>query len=412
MTTNPIIQNPMIFKQTLPNGMDCFTIPKKGYAEKQAAIVVKYGGADADRLPGIAHFLEHKLFEDPQLSMFDAFTQQGASVNAYTHFTHTVYHFSTVQSFPEHLQTLFRLINTPHFTEENVEKEKGIILAEIDMYADNPFWQVYTGLHRALFSVSPLRQEILGTRESVQTIQPDQLYECYHQFYTPDNMALICIGDFEPTQVTKWSKTFAHPNGRKMRPFDPRSILADEPAQAAAPFIAQQMPVSIPLFQLGFKALYEAVCSPITMAASHILIDMIAGESAKLYADLYDLGMIDNQFSVEYIGGTSYGIFMIAGASPQPEAVRERILQAIAKAKAHGLDSRRFEIIKGKHIGRYVRGFNSIETLSSIQADMFTRGQDIAQALEAFCSVTLEDAEVQLHAVLNEAHCALSVIRP
>jgi len=344
--------------------------------------------------------------------MFDAFTRQGASVNAYTHFTHTVYYFNTVRSFPENLQTLFRLIQTPHFTEENVEKEKGIILAEIDMYADNPFWQVYTGLHRALFSVSPLRQEILGTRQAVQAIQPDQLYECYNHFYTPDNMALICTGDFKPAQVVQWAEQFASSTGRKMIPVEPSSFHGEEPTHAAAPLVEKQMPVSIPLFQLGFKALYKKTATPIEMAASSILIDMIAGESSDVYAELYDLVMIDNQFSVEYIGGTSYGIFLLAGVSSQPEEVRERILKAISDMKNQGLDKERFEITKSKHIGRYMRGFNSIETLSSAQAELFTRGQDISEAMDAFHQVKRADVEAQLCAHLSEENCALSIVRP
>lgn len=382
------------------------TIPKKGYTEKQAAIVVRYGGADhIHQLPsgqkvemptGIAHFLEHKMFEDFEVNMFEAFTKHGATVNAYTHFTHTAYYFSAIDNFEENLQLLFRLISTPHFTDENVEKEKGIILSEIDMYADNPYWQVYRGLHRGLFVNSPLRQDILGTRESVQSINKSQLYDCYSHFYTTDNMALICVGDI-PTLDFSDSLDIFGPSG--VSPEHEK-----EPTEAAELIIEKKMSVAIPLFQLGFKALYDIQADAVTLAASSILADMLAGESSQIYAELYDEGMIDNQFTAEYTGGTYYGIFLFSGASRQPEAVRDRILST-------PLDSGRFETIKSKHIGRFIRDMNSISTISTVQADLFTKGQNIEDMLDAFHKVSQEDVERQYSHIRTD-NCTLSVIRP
>ena len=392
-----------VYTQILSNNMTCFTIPKKGYESKQAAIVVKCGGTESPS--GIAHFLEHKLFEDQELNMFEEFTGMGAYVNAYTHFTHTVYYFSTIDAFEKNLEMLFRLVQQPHITEENVEKEKGIILSEIDMYADNPYWQVYTNLHQALFHNPALKQDILGTKESVRDIKPVQLYDFHYNFYTPDNMALICAGDFESSQITEWAEHYSQVKGPKN---NSKKELKKEPAHSVVPFIEKHMPVSIPLFQLGFKASYSQEVDPATIAASSLLVDIIAGESSNTYSTLYSLGMIDNQFAVDYIVGISHGIFMFAGASTQPEKVKGYILQAIRG----GITQERFEVIKGKHIGRYIRGFNSLETLTSAQAELFTRGQDIPSVLEAVCNIKFEDVEAQLHAHLYEDNCALSVIWP
>ena len=379
--------------------MKTITIPKKGYAGKQAAIVVRCGGIDMT--PGAAHFLEHKLFEDPELNLFEEFTTRGASVNAYTHFTHTVYYFSAIDSFNENLQLLYRLIEKPHFTDENVEKEKGIILAEIDMYADNPFWQVYTGLHSALFK-GALSHDILGTKESVQSITAGQLDAFYEKFYTPDNMALIRVGDFGECEVGGFDKNeFSFKNDLSSE---------NEPTSATNHLIEKQMAVSIPLFQLGFKAIYKKHkdIDPITLAACSILSDMIAGESSNIYVELYDKGMIDNQFTAEYIGGSYYGIFLFAGASHEPEAVRDRILQEIKQ----DLDHERFEMIKNKHIGRYIRGFNSIETLCASQADLFTKGYHVNNMMAAFKNVTFDDVNRQMHDHLRLENHALSVVRP
>jgi len=357
-----------------------FTIPKKDYWEKQAAIVVRAGGVDMP--PGYAHFLEHKLFEDSELNLLEAFTKHGASVNAYTHNTHTVYYFNTIDAFEENLTLLKKLVFEPHFTEENIEKEKGIILAEIDMYADNPFWQVYTALNRALFN----KPDILGTKESILAITPQDLYDCYKRYYRPDNMALICVGDFD-TEFLDYNEDIP--------------ILQIE--DSSTDFIEQSMLVPVPMFQLGFKAIYNKMSPPLQMAASSILADMIFGESSTLYAELYEKGMIDNQFSTEYIGAGHYGIFMCSGVSPQPEAVRDRILQEVANFK---IEKDRFNLIKNKHIGRFIRGFNSIETLASVQADLFAKGTNINAMLDAFKNVTIDDVAAES---LNKH--ALSVIR-
>ena len=380
-------------------------VSKKGYHEKQAAIVVCTGSADMPS--GFAHFLEHKMFEDPDLNMFEEFTQLGASVNAYTNFTHTVYYFNTIDNFYENLELLFRLVKTPNFTEENVEKEKGIVLSEIDMYADNPYWQVYTGLHKALFSTSPLRHEILGTKESVQSIRPENLYENYNRFYKPDNMALICVGDLEQEQISEFTSRqkfgLRSNGGRASIPHNTGA--GDEPAQVSTDFYEQRMAVSMPLFQLGFKALYSGLVEPVTLAASSILADMLAGESSEVYVELYEQGMIDNQFTAEYIGGTYYGIFMFAGTSSNPEAVKERILNT-------ELDESRFEVIKNKHIGRFIRSMNSIDTICGAQADLITKGQTIESMLEAFHKVSLSDVRQQKMNYLRPEKCALSVISP
>ena len=388
------------------------TIPKKGYIGKQAAIVVKYGGADhIHKLPdgtkvemptGIAHFLEHKMFDDPLTNMFDEFTKNGASVNAYTHFTHTVYYFNTTDNFKKNLELLFKLVSTPHFTDENVEKEKGIILSEIDMYADNPYWQVYRGLHQALFVDSPFKQDILGTKESVQSITKEQLYNCYNHFYTTDNMSLVCVGDFKEDEIQDWAGLL------KQKPSGVQPYHAKEAQHAAKPIIKKTMNVATPLFQLGFKVIYNKPADPITMVASSILSDMLAGESSSVYAQLYDSGMIDSQFTAEYTGGKHSGIILFSGESTDPEAVCDSIL----KAKTKVLDTNRFNIIKSKHMGRFLQSLNSIDSISAIQTDLFTKGQDIDDITKAFNNVQMEDVELQLQNCLKEDNFSLSIINP
>jgi len=383
------------------------TIPKKGYAEKQAAIVVKCGGLESPS--GIAHFLEHKMFEDAEINFFEAFAKNGAMVNAYTHFTHTVYYFSCIDAFDENLELLQRLVSKTHFTNENVEKEKGIILSEIDMYADNPYWQVYTNLHKALFHEMALRQDILGIKESIQTITPAKLQEVYDTFYTPEKMALICVGDFDECRpglhgrAIRYSDEIRISNDQPLQ--TPPKFVSTEPAHAKENQIEKNMPVAIPIFQLGFKAISQNTATNI--AAATILTDMLAGESSETYAQLYDSGLIDNQFNAEYLGGSYYGIFLFSGTSSNPQAVREGIHESIKI----GLDSSRFETIKSKHIGRYLKNLNAISNILTAQADLYTRGQDVWEMANAFQNVRMQDVEVQF-AHLLEQNQALSIINP
>jgi len=369
--------------------MTKFTIPKKGYKEKQAAIAIPCGGNHGT--PGIAHFLEHKLFEDEETPIFEAFTKLGASVNAYTSFTHTVYYFNTVDNFTECLALLHRMVENPHITDENVEKEKPIIQAEIDMYADNPHWQVYSNLHRAL----GLCDSILGTSETINAITKKDLLDFYHEHY--DEKALICVGDFPKEEP--WGST-PPPAGaavcqRHTFSRGASDLLSPDPIHSH--YVQTHMTVSKPLFQLGFKT---PAANP---AAATILADILAGESSGLYTTLYEKGNIDNQFSTEYIGDT----FLFSGTSTAPQAVRDSIL----RETKHGITKPRFETIKAKHIGRFIRASNSIETLCATQADLYTKGLTIDNMLENFRSARFEDTEALLTRLTEENH-ALSVVLP
>lgn len=411
----------------LPSGLTCYVIQKKGYVEKQAALAVCYGSADIHyrnaqgekRTPqGTAHFLEHKLFESEKMNVFNRFTEQGASVNAYTNFINTAYYFSSIDRFEDNLSLLFQFVQEPYFTHENVEKEKGIIEQEIRMYQDNPPWRLYINLHRALYHHHPVRFDIAGTVESISAIQPDLLYQCYETFYTPANQVFVCAGDFEtPEIIFEWAEKAMRPNASGTAALTAAPVTrlyGEEPPAAAVCFTEEAMPVSLPMFQIGYKsspAWLESKPAAKRIALAHILPDIIAGESSPLYAAMYEEGLIDNQFSVAYIGGAIWGTSLFTGRGPQPRRVEEMLLNAVSRMKNEGIPPERFDIIKRKTVGRYLRELNSLDAIVTTQVDGHNVGMHVLSIPDALEKLTIQDANEYLRACFQEESHALSVVR-
>ena len=200
------IINEEVISAKLDSGLDVLLIPKKGYIKKYAIFSTKYGSNDNKFIPinendviqvpeGIAHFLEHKLFEEPEGNIFDEFSKLGTNVNAFTNFNQTSYLFSCTDNFCESLELLIKFVQNPYFTDENVEKEKGIIAQEIKMYEDNPGWRVFFNALKGMYFEHPVKIDIAGTIESIQNIDKETLYKCYNTFYNPKNMVLVTVGE-------------------------------------------------------------------------------------------------------------------------------------------------------------------------------------------------------------------------
>ncbi|MCL2616289.1 MAG: insulinase family protein [Defluviitaleaceae bacterium] len=424
---NSALLGERLYINRLQNGLTCYIIPRKEYVAQSAMLCVNYGSVDAryrqdgrEYAPpkGIAHFLEHKLFEDTQLNLFEEFTKQGASVNAYTNFQSTAYYFSCNDQFYDNLRLLLRLVTIPHFTDENVEKEKGIITQEISMYDDNPFWRGYVNMQRAMYAASPVRDSILGDAESVKRITTQDLHDVYGSFYHPTNMALICSGRFEREEVYKIArKAFvgvpAKVNVQRISECEPRGITQD--------FASIDMSMSKPMFSLGFKEdIKEDVdeaddaAAPRKIAAGKVLMDVLAGPSSSLFGELYREGLVDTPLSLECVAGRGFGQAVFGAVSAQPEETRERLLREIEATRRQGVDSARFDQVQSKHIGRFFRLFNGLDALCNLQADMFaaTGGSaDIFSLLEAYSSLRASDLDERLGELFREDNHVLSVVR-
>ncbi|MCL2462260.1 MAG: insulinase family protein [Defluviitaleaceae bacterium] len=402
-----------MYDTQLPNGLKCFVFPKKDYVEKQAVFVVKYGSTDrlawrAAPPDGVAHFMEHKMFEDAEMNMYDSFLKNGADVNAYTNFTVTAYYFTCVDNFQENLKLLAHMVGSPYFTDENVEKEKGIISQEINMYADNPHWRLYMNLQGALYGDGPVSVDIAGSVASIQEINKDILYDYYHGFYAPANMAFICAGDVDAEEAVKICGENFKLNGA----VGDRVLNPPDTAPVRGNYAEKQLDVSIPMLALGFKNRDFAAQQTDNIAVSKILADILAGESSSLYEKMYNEGIIDQSFSADYASGSFFGASVFTGASKRPERVKEMILGEVSKLSAEGIGRPRFETVKRKHIGQYIAGFNAIDRIAGLQAELFSLGHDMFGYADSYANVTLDAVNERLRKHYLEENCALSVIRP
>ena len=414
-----------LYINRLQNGLTCYIMPKKNYVAQTAMLCVNYGSVDArfaqggrqySPPKGIAHFLEHKMFEDTEMNLFDEFVKQGADVNAYTNFQSTAYYFNCNENFYDNLRLLMRLVTTPHFTDENVEKEKGIIAQEISMYDDNPFWRGYFNMQQAMYANSAVRDNIVGDTESISRITPNELQRVHSALYRPANMALICVGRFSREEVYKIArKAFVgmpeHSATERLR--------EDEPPEIVTNLVSGDMSLSKPIFSLGFKdvsvAMLRTAAETLTKAAAtKVLLDILAGASSELFNALYREGLVTTPISLEYISGRGFSQAVFGAASSEPERVRERILHEVDKIRRKGVDITRFEQIRNKHVGRFFRLFNSIDAMRNLQADLFAAGDtkaDIFDLFEAYVGLQAQDLDSRMQELFREDNHVLSIMR-
>jgi len=313
--------NETLYEEKLPNGLHVYVLPKEGFQKTYATFSTRYGSIDNHfqveggpeiRVPdGIAHFLEHKMFEEPTGDVFATFASRGASANAFTSFERTVYLFSATGQIMENITTLIDFVQNPYFTEENVEKEKGIIGQEINMYRDNPDWRAYYGLIEALYSKHPVRIDIAGTIPSITEIPKDMLYDCYHTFYHPSNMTVFIAGGVNPEEVishiraNQAAKTFK-PQGEIRRFFE------TEPEAVETERKETVLPVSLPKCLFGFKekALREEGDAILKRElTTKLVLEVLLGASSPIYQKLYNEGLISDNFSHEYNSSPEYALY-------------------------------------------------------------------------------------------------------
>jgi len=412
--SNKILREDLYANQ-LSSGIKCYIIPKAGYVERQSLLTVCYGSADSaytvnnrtvQNPEGIAHFLEHKLFDDEENTLFARFSKLGGSVNAFTTFNQTAYYVSCIDNFEDNLKLLLNFCQNPAITDESVEKEKGIIAQEIQMYDDTPSWRAYMNLHAALYGDSPLSANIAGSEDSIRRIGKRELTDCYRTFYYPSNMALICVGDIDPerTALLADEGVAAKPEAVVTRGYHPSG------AGIHSDYIETSMPVSMPLFELGFKETDFETPACTRIVSGKILLDMLTGESSELYERMYSENLIDSSFGMDYLSGIFYGESVISGSSPDPLRVRDSIVDEIRRLKRDGLGESRFERIKRKHIGRFVMGFNNIGQIVQAQADLYTKGLDVFDLMDCFSNITFDEVRTRFARHFTEP--ALSVVKP
>ena len=399
------------------SGLTILVYPKPGYSTSYAVIGTNYGSIDdaivrpdgeETVLPwGTAHFLEHKLFESEELDAFERFAETGAYANAYTSFDRTCYLFSCSSGFEQNLEILLDFVRHPYFTQETVEKEQGIIGQEIRMYLDEPGWQVLFNLLRALYHEHPIRIDIAGTEESISHITADLLYDCYEHFYDLHNMVLACAGNVTVDEVLAVCD-------RMLETGPGRAIIRPdkhEPAEIVQASIAQEFPVTIPSFSLGFKETHDTPLRTIReRLLTDLLLDCIAGETSELYERLLREGLIDTSFGYEYFTGPGYATVIFEGRSRDPEAVAEAIRAEVRKVRETGVDPEAFDRVRKMNYGQSVMGYNDIDGLANSLIGAYFNGAELFEELDLYGELTAADADAQLEWQLREEYSALSVV--
>ena len=323
-----------LYADTLPNGLRIRVIPRPGFEKKYAFFATDYGSIDTAftldgkqmrSADGVAHYLEHKMFDTKEGSAMQAFSATGASPNAFTGYHITAYHFSCTEHFEENLETLLHFVSEPYFTLESVEKEQGIIAQEIKMYEDNPGSRLGENLFAAMYRYHPLRVPIAGTVETIREIDAEMLYNCHRAFYDPSNMILCVVGDVDPEMVREKAINILPPTPGGV---SDRDYGAQEPELPDQSRIQQSMEVSMPMFAIGFKlpALPKGEQRLFQELLGDLAAEVLCGESSPLYQALYEKGLIDSGFAVGYESVRGMPNINAAGDSDDPQAVLDAVL--------------------------------------------------------------------------------------
>lgn len=408
------------YKTTHPSGVTIYVWPRPDYTGAYAVFGAKVGSIDDNfginkggitKVPaGIAHFLEHKLFENEDSDAFERYAKTGASANAYTSFDRTCYLFSCTERFEESFEILLNFVQSPYFTEDTVQKEQGIIGQEIKMYQDSPEWCVMFNLLKACYHTHPARIDIAGTVESIAEITADTLYQCYNAFYNPANMVISVAGNITPEQVYAISdKTL-----REREPVELTRKMPDEPATVAQPVIEQKFDVGIPLIYIGFKE--DPQKNPPADTArdrilTEILLHCVAGQTTRLYRALMDDGLINQSFSMEYMTMPGLRMEMFGGESMDPEQVCLRICAEIGRLRSEGISEEAFECARRSVYGGLVAALASNDNVASAMAEAHFYGQNIFDTAEAAATATLDDIQSLLEIRMDAARCAMSIVR-
>ena len=396
-----------LFHEKMANGLDVYLLPKEGFNKTYATFTTKYGSIDNRFVPiggseelhvpdGIAHFLEHKLFEKEDGDVFQQFSKQGASANAFTSFTRTAYLFSSTSNVKENLETLIDFVQSPYFSDQTVEKEKGIFGQEFTMYDDNPDWRVYFGLIENMYKSHPVKIDIAGTIESISKINKDLLYTCYETFYHPSNMLLFVVGPINEEEMMNLIRD--NQNKKEFKEAkEIKRFFEDEQVEVATAKQVLEMPVQTPKCLVGFKAKNptrsgkELLERELTI---NVLFDLLFGKSSENYEQLYNDGLIDDSFSFDYTEEYGFGFAMIGGDTENPEQLATRLKDTMLNFDINSISRDYLSRIKKKKIGSFLRALNSPEYI----ANQFTRYQfngmnlfDIVSVLEGIQISNLQE---------------------
>ena len=419
------IQNPQVgdryYRVEHPSGLTILLYPQQERSTAYAIFGTRYGSIDncfqregeprPETVPaGIAHYLEHKLFESEDGGAFDPFSKTGANANAFTSFDSTCYLFSCTDKLCQSLEILLDFVQSPYFTEETVRKEQGIIGQEIRMYDDDPQWRVFFNYLEAMYHAHPVRQDVAGTVESIAQITPQLLYRCYDTFYNLGNMVLTIAGNFQLEPVLAVCDKALRPSP----PVAVRRVFPPEPEAIVRHYVEQRLAVASPLFQFGYKEPHgDAPRSERDVAAVEVLMDVLASEASPLFGRLLDQGLINEaSFGYEYFEGSGYATPMFSGESKDPRAVAQAIQEEVRRFQREGIPQDAFRRSQRSLYGEVVAALNSTGSVANGLATMALRGRELFTYVDALATLTPAHVHQKLTDIFREGNSVLSVILP
>ncbi len=402
------------------SGLSIYVMEMPGFTGTSVMFGTKYGSVnttfktntddDFITVPeGIAHFLEHKLFENEDCDVFKKFAKTGAHDNAYTSFDSTVYYFDCTDNFIESLEILLDFVTHPYFTQETVDKEQGIIGQEIKMCEDNPYRRVYFNLLQAVYKDHPVRIEIAGTTDSIAQINAELLYRCYNTFYNLNNMVLAVAGNCRLDDVLACAdRMLVSSNDIGLVCQTP-----DEPDEVYKKSITQSMPVGIPLFAFGFKVPASSGRERLKNEyISSFLLSLIFGQTSKFYRENSISGLINSSLESETLSGEGFFVNILTGESHDPEKLAEIISKEIERIKQEGIDEREFDMLKRSRFGSIIKSFNSVSGCCSRLIENHFASCGPFDAADVLAELTLQDVTNGINKFLNPDNMSVSIIYP
>ncbi len=404
-----------VYTEVLDNGMKIIVIPKKNTAKKYIIWATKFGSIDNHFIEpksnkeievpdGVAHYLEHKMFENENgVDSLYTLMALGLDANAYTTNDHTAFLFAGTENFYEGLDELMEYVQKPYFTDENVEKERGIIGQEIGRYDDEPDWKLYINTMDCLYKINPVKLDIAGTVESISKITKEVLYSCYNTFYHPSNMIMCISGDFEPEKIIEEVKKRLYPKEKidEIKRIYPEEIKGINKKEKVA-----KMGISMPTFMIGYKDELDEDKMKVNIAVE-IILNSLFGKSSKVYQDLYKEGLLMSELDLSYEFSNTYAHVLISGESKDPRKVYERIQEVI---KNETINNEDFERSKKKLYGDYVSEYNDVENIGRMYLSDAIKGINSMEYIEKMDEVNLEYVNNILDKLFKKNESVISIV--
>ncbi len=409
-----------VYEATLDCGLKVILVPRPGFRKKLAYFATNFGAIDTRfmldgrevRVPeGIAHFLEHKMFDMPDRDINEEFAALGAFPNAFTSYHMTAYQFSCTDNFFESLRLLLEFVSTAYFTKESVDKEQGIIGQEISIYRDNPEARAFENLAKISYSKHPIREPILGTVESIAKITPEMLHLCHKAFYHPANMLLCIIGDVDPQELCRVAQECLPPKERPNA-----SLLRDwqEPIEPVQEKFYDHMEVALPVVNIGFKC--EPVGEGMEMLRREIVGDLAAeallGESSELYLELYEKNIINTEFGVGFDTMDGMAQLTISCEGWKAGHILNEVCKRAKVLAENGIAEGDFLRMKRSAMGRRIRGLDRFDGTNFRVCAYYFSNLDYFRFPEAYQQVTREEVEEFIGRVITRERATLSVVLP